>query len=269
MNTLDQTENNNAIFALFKGPSGAGKSVGALSFPGVYVFDFDHKMPAIARKHFPKKSIEYDTYDDIDPLANKLTGWMNCKDCPYETLIFDSITALVRIIMNSIAAAKGESTPQMLKNMKNTRGGKMPELMGYDYYNAEVRFIDWILSAAKILFSRQENPKNIIFTAHITEIRSKPDIATKLVTVTRSIMALGNKAPAMIPQEFDEVYMFGTEEMGGLDGTPSTIHHIMSTQTEGEDDAKTAFNIARRTDFTNGNLYDMLMAQIRGSEMFV
>jgi hypothetical protein len=270
MNTLDQTDNTN-IFGLLKGPSGAGKSVAALSFPDPYVFDLDHKMPAIARKHFPKKSVEYDTYEDIDPLSAKITGWLESNDCPYETLIYDSITSLVRIIMNSIAKAKGESTPQMLKMMKATRSGKqMAELMGYDYYNAEVRFIDWILSANKILFTRPGNPKNILFTAHIVEIRTKPDINTKLVTVTRSIMTLGNKAPAIVPTEFDECWMFGTQETGGTGpNDPAEIRHVMCTQTEGEDDAKTAFRLSRHTDFTNGNLYELLMSQIRGSEMFI
>lgn len=273
MNTLDQKENRN-LFALFKGPSGAGKSVAAMSFPNPYVFDFDHKMPAIAKKHFPKKSIEYDTYDDIDPIATLLVGWREKGNCPYDTLIFDSITSLVRIIMNSIALAKGESTPQMLKMMKGTRsGGKMAELMGYDYYNAEVRFIDWILSTAKILFSKEGKPYNIIFTAHIVEVRTKPDIQTKMVTVTRSIMTLGNKAPAIVPTEFDEVYMFGTQEVGGaIAGEQSSIKHVMTTQTEGEDDAKTAFKLARYTDFTDdnkqGNLYEQLMRQISGQEMF-
>jgi len=272
-NTLDASSSKDiGIFALFKGPSGAGKTVAALSFPNPYVFDFDHKMPAIARKHFPKKSIDYDVYTDIDTVANKLTDWINTGNCTYETLVFDSITALVRLIMNSIAAIKGESTPQMLKTMKSTRGGsKMVELLGFDYYNAEVRFIDWILSAAKILYSKQGNPKHIIFIGHIVEIRSKPNITTGLVTITRSIMTLGNKAPAMIPGEFDEVYMFGTKEIGGASAQDpeSKIHHYMTTVTAGEDDAKTAFNLARETDFTDGSLYNKLIAQITGAEMMV
>src|SRR5271157_2684148 len=273
-NTLDASSSTDiGIFALFKGPPGAGKTVGALSFPNTYVFDFDHKMPAIARKHFPKKSIDYDVYPDIDTVASKHTDWIsNLYPCPYETLIYDSITSLVRLIMNSIAAIKGESTPQMLRTMKSTRSGsKMVELLGYDYYNAEVRFIDWILSAAKILYSRPGNPKNIIFIGHIVETRSKPNITTGLVTVTRSIMTLGNKAPAMIPGEFDEVYMFGTKEIGGASAQDpeSKIHHYMTTVTAGEDDAKTAFNLARETDFTDGSLYNKLIAQITGAEMMV
>jgi hypothetical protein len=145
----------------------------------------------------------------------------------------------------------------------------MVELMGYDYYNAEVRFIDWILSANKLLWSAPGNPKNIIFIAHIVTVETKPDLKTKMVTKTRSIMALGNKAPAMIPGEFDELWLFGTREEGGLGSSDGEIHHLMTTQTEGEDDAKTAYNLQRRTDFTKKNLYDLIQAQLAGSEMFL
>jgi hypothetical protein len=279
MNTLD-TKEQPGIFALFKGPSGSGKSVGALSFPDPEVLDLDCKMPAIANKHFRGKSIEYNRYPNIWAITEKVNSWMDTYDdsgnllqkaqvqCPHETIIFDSITSLCRLIMNSIATAKGESTPQMLKTIKPTKGGKkMVELMGYDYYNAEVRYIDWILSAAKMLYTQQGNPKNIIFIAHIIETSTKPNIETGLVTKTRSIFAVGNKAPAIIPTEFDEVYLFGTQEAGNLSGE-SEIRHIMTTETTGDDDAKTAFKIQRRTDFTNQSLYDLLQGQIAGSEMF-
>src|SRR5476651_1312143 len=135
MNTLDATDQP-GIFALFKGFSGSGKSVGALSFPTPYVFDLDYKMPAIARKHFPGKSVEYERFPNIFVLADHVTSWLNNGNCPYETLIIDSITSLARLILNSIGEAKGESTPQLLQTIKKTKsGGAMVELMGYDYYN--------------------------------------------------------------------------------------------------------------------------------------
>ena len=269
MNTLNAKPNFN-IFALFKGMSGSGKSVGALSFPKPYVFDFDHKMPNIAIKHFRNKEIEYDTFESSGDVYDKLYPWLSGeKECPYETLIFDSITALSRLIMNTTAEIKGETIKTLLeRKIDKKRGGSMIEPLGYDYYNSEVRFIDWILSASKVLWSRSNKfPNNIIFTAHVLEVKSKPNIETKVTTVTRSIMALGNKAPAMIPGEFDELYVFGTQEVGGLSNESET-KHVMFTQTTGEDDAKTAFNLSRMTDFTNKNLYDLLKAQIAGGEMF-
>jgi hypothetical protein len=74
---------------------------------------------------------------------------------------------------------------------------------------------------------------------------------------------------AYVPTQFDEVYLFGTAPGGGLDGSSSRVRHIMTTETCGEDDAKTAFKLEQSFDFTDKNLYEMVQAQIRGSEMFI
>src|SRR5436309_14028096 len=82
MNTLKQTEDNEkGIFALIKGPSGSGKSVLGLSFPNLFVFDYDFKMPAIAQKHFPKKSIDWQTFTDTDQISDLLCSWLVCPKC--------------------------------------------------------------------------------------------------------------------------------------------------------------------------------------------
>jgi len=258
------------MFCLFKGPSGAGKTVAALSFPHIWMADLDIKMPAIALKHFRGKSIEYDVFPDIFELTDKINSWIN-GTCPYETLVYDSLTSLVSLIFKSIGDCKGESTVQLLKTIKNTRGGsKMVELIGIDYYNAETRYFDWLLAANKTLYARPGNPKNIIFTAHIITTESAPDIKTKIVTRTRSIVTAGRKVAAFVPTQFDELYLFGTSETGGLEGgSNSHIRHLMTTETSGEDDAKTAFSLQRMTDFTGKNLYDLLRAQQAGEEMFV
>src|SRR5271169_2717756 len=112
--TKDALPEDQGFFGLFKGDSGSGKTVGALSFcdpdndgsrPG-YVFDNDRKMPNIARKHFPKKEIYYDTFPDIFAHAEKLTEFWN--HCPYETIIEDSLTSLGINCLNSTGQVKGE-----------------------------------------------------------------------------------------------------------------------------------------------------------------
>lgn len=267
MNTKDAVDQP-GIFALFKGPSGSGKTVGALSYPNIWLADLDRKMPAVARKHFPGKDIEYDVFPDIFSLSSKISDWVN-GSCPYETLVYDSLTSLVSLIFKSIGDAKGEGTMQMLSSIKQTRGGKqMVELLGIDYYNAETRFFDWIIDANKVLYSRPGNPKNIIFTAHILTTESAPDLKTKIVTRTRSIVTAGRKVAAYVPTQFDELYLFGTSETGGLDGKESNIKHMMTTETSGEDDAKTAFKLQKITDFTNKSLYDELQLQLAGQELF-
>jgi hypothetical protein len=269
MNTNNVDYKDPGFYALFKGPSGSGKTVAALSFPDVYMFDFDRKMPWIARKHFPGKSIEYDQFSHIEQVYDKLDGWIQQDNCPHETLLGDSFTSLATLILNSTAEAKGENIMRLVKSMVDRKGGKgrMVEPLGYDYYNNEVRFIEYVLSATKQLWARQgSNPKNVIWTAHIIESSSKPNIETKLITKTRSLMAIGNKAPAIIPTEFDEVYLFGTT---AGDEPTARVKHLMTTETTGEDDAKTAFKFEQIIDFTNKDLYTILKSQIAGSEMFL
>lgn len=268
-NTLDQ-DSQEGFFSLLKGPSGAGKSTGAFSFPDVWVADLDRKMPNIAKKHFPKKPINYDTFDNCFLLANLVSGWVKDHNCPYETLFYDSITSLVSLIFKSIGEAKGETTLQLLQQLQITSGGKKQvEMMGIDYYNAETRYIEWFLEANKVLWSRPGNPKNILFSAHILSVESAPDLKTKMVTRTRSIVTAGKKVAAYIPTQFDEVYLFGTQEVGGLFPGDHKILHKMMTVTNGDDDAKTAFRLAPETDFTEDNLYDKLRQQIDGAAMML
>lgn len=280
-NTLDETQEN-GLFALLKGASGSGKSVAALSFPNPYVFDYDFKMPAIARKHFPKKSIDYDTYSDTSQISDRILAWLTCpkcglsekciKDggncessCQYETLIHDSLTNLQNLIIRTVAQTKSESIPDMLKTLLSKKS-KKTEMMDFDYYSAEVRFTEWLLLHNKILWSRKGNPKNIVFTAHVMSSENK-NIVTNVTTVTRSIVAQGKKVGAFIPTVFDEVYMFGFSNTGGTDiNDPLKTKHYALTTPTGEDDAKTAYRLTSSIDFTDGNFYDMLQAQINGQK---
>lgn len=265
-NTQDQ-QDEHGHFVLFKGPSGAGKSVAALSYPDPYVFDFDKKMPTIALKHFPRKRIDYDTFQDLNDIALKQQSFID-HGCPHETLIYDSITSLARITVSSLSELLGESTPKQLQTIVRTGAGKpMLEAININIYNHETRFISYILDTAKLLWSRSGNPKHIIFTAHVITSESAPDLKTKIVTRTRSIVTAGRKAAAIIPTEFDNIFMFGYKEDGGLDGSASTIRRLALTVPAGEDDAKSALNVSREIDFTNGSFFDIVQSQIAGVEM--
>lgn len=266
MNTLDQVDptNQKGIFALFKGASGAGKSVAALSFPKPYVFDYDRKMPAIAQKHFPKKSIEYDYYSNVFDVDNKLKGWLQKQDCPYETLIHDSITNLSALVIHQIGEVRSEDTMIILERMKkDQKKVNKIEFMDFDYYKGEMRMFDHILGLSKRLWAAPGNPKNIIFTAHIMT-NEQTNIMTKFTTVTRSIVCAGTKVAAFVPTQFDELYTFSTQESGGMDGQKSRIRRFVLTETEGPDDAKTAYSLDKSIEFTDKNFYNILQEQIAG-----
>ena len=252
--TLDKQGSESGLLAIFKGESGEGKSVAALSFPNAYVFDLDRKMPSIAKKHFPDKEIHWDTFNDIFEIDKQLTSLT--ADCPYETLIADSVTGLVNIVVDSVGMVKKESVPDILGRVSSK--SNTIEMMSIDYYSAEDRFCTYFVDRLKSLHARVGNPKHVIFTAHVVTVESSPDLKTKIVTRTRSIVSKGKKFAAWLPTGFDNVYIFGRQlpELGDLD---QSVKRIVKTSAFGEDSAKCSYNFPDVIDFTNGSLFDKLV----------
>lgn len=246
-----QTEK--GLLAIFKGDSGTGKSVAALSFPNSYTFDFDRKMPSIAQKHFPDKECHWDTFEDIFQIDEQLKEFNN--HCPYETLIVDSITGLVNICVDSVGQVKGESVTEILS--RTSKKGTI-EMMGIDYYSAEDRFCTYFIDRLKTLWARDGNPRHVIIVAHVVTVESSPDLKTKLVTRTRSIVSKGKKFAAWLPTGFDNVYIFGQElpDVGEID---QSVRRIVLTEAFGEDSAKCSYNFPAAINFTNRSFYDRLV----------
>ncbi len=283
MNTQDAEVNPN-IFALFKGPSSAGKSVAALSFPNPAVLDFDAKMPAIALKHFPNKSIEYYQFENTNSLFNLINSWLECPicgmsktcikcstRCPHETLIYDSLTNVVNLSDNTLANIKGDDIVKLTQRLMKTKSGSSKiDLTDWDYYKVGFRCFDYLIDTAKILFKRDGNPKHIIFTAHVVDI-DEPNLDGGGSRRVRRIVSHGKSIGAWVPTKFDESYMFSCETAVGSNNSLYT-RHICNTQTIGQDDAKTAFLLPREIDFTDRNLdgsisfFDLLMNSIKSKK---
>jgi hypothetical protein len=128
-----------------------------------------------------------------------------------------------------------------LKRVQGTSAGnKQLELMGYDYYNGETRFIEqYFMPSLKSLWVRDGNPKNIILIAHVMTKESAPDIKTKIVTITRQIVTAGRAVAAYIPTQFDDVWHFAYEN----DFETGTRKRVILTDGIGDDYAKTSFRI--------------------------
>lgn len=244
---------NHGLLAIFKGESGEGKSVAALSFPNVYVFDFDKKMPSICQKHFPEKEVFWDTFDNIFEIDKVLADFFD--SCPYETILVDSITGLVNIVMDSVGQVKHETIPDILSRVSGKSNSI--EMMGIDYYSAEDRFCTYFVDRLKTLWVREGNPKHVIFTAHVVTVDSSPDLKTKIITRTRSIVSKGKKFAAWLPTGFDNVYIFG-RELPDLGSINQTVKRICKTEAFGEDSAKCSYPFPDVIDFTNGSLYEKL-----------
>jgi len=250
--TLDG-EDENGLLAIFKGESGVGKSVAAFSFPSVYVFDFDRKMPSIAQKHYPGKDIQYDVFEDVFAVDAQIQELK--KYCPYETILCDSFTGLGNLVFNTMAGIKSEPGSVVIKRMSNPKAEKV----GIDYYFAENHFINYFVDQMKLLHRRPGNPKHVIITAHVITYESAPDLRTKQVTKFRSILSQGRKPAAILPTEFDDVYIFGLQRTDDTfaSGVPK-VERVCITESFGEDPAKCSHPFKEVMDFTTKPLYGQM-----------
>lgn len=241
------------IFALFKGIPGSRKSTAALSFPSPLVFDIDCKMPAIAVKHFRNKKIDWQTCDDIWDLQKQLTDLL--KSCPYETLIFDTVTSLSTLCLNSIGTKKGENIMSMLATpYKDKKGEMVVDSMGFDYYNGEKNFFErFLIQIGSQLYARDGFPNHVIFNAHILTTESH-NIMTNETSITRSIVTAGKQAATMIEKSFDETYFFDVE----VNNLAKTSKSMCYTQPKGQDMARTSFGFPSPIDWTDKNFYQLL-----------
>lgn len=266
--TLDKRDER-GFFVLMKGESGAGKSTAALSFPSPFVMDFDVKMPNIALKHFPGKEIHWETYEDIFQVQTKLD--MLWADCPYETLICDSLTSLIITVLNSIGDIKNEKPMTLLRRLQATSGGKQQlELMGIDYYNGETNFIErYFINMLKALWAKPGNPKHVILTAHVITTDSAPDLKTKIVTTTRQIVTAGRKVASYVPSQYDDMWHFGYE----IDVQTGNKKRVVMTDVCGTDaskidSAKCAHKFPATIVLNDKSFYETIM-KIKNNDMRV
>ncbi len=252
------------IFLLEKGQPNTGKSAAALSFPNPFVFDFDRKMPTVARKHFPGKKIDWECFDDVYCLSDFIQPWLlnpetnpNARECPYETLIVDSVTSLSTLVLTSLDKTKGTNVVQMMQHLYTSKTGeKSVEVMGIDYYNSETNFFErYFMNTLKMLWSRPGNPKHVIVLAHEMKVESAPDMKTGAIRITNSILTAGRKAAVFIPSRFDDEYYF-IKETQGVGSQLAKDHYICITS--GKDNARCGYKFPREINFTDKSLYDEL-----------
>lgn len=254
---------NHGLFGLFKGRPNTGKSDAALSFPNPFVFDFDRKMPTVAQKHFPGKRIDWETFDDVFSLSKFIEPWLlpssnvNFVQCPYETIIADSVTALSTLVLTSLDKTKGTDVVKMMQHKQiSSTGAISVEVMGIDYYNSESNFFErYFMNTLKMLWSRPGNPKHVILLAHEMVVESAPDMKTGAVRITNSILTAGRKAAVFIPSRFDDEYLF-YKDTQGAGSQLAKDHYICRTANVG--DARCGYKFPATIDFTDKSLYDEL-----------
>src|SRR6185437_5831192 len=185
MPTLESVNFEN-LYWMIKGVPGTRKSTQSLSWPTPqYWFSWDRKMEALLRPmkmwDIDPKLISYDDYDDWNKARTKLEQFQ--INCPYKTLVFDSLT--------SCADSALRQTLKLKYGVKRSSGAAAGKLVGgiaineIEDYNAEAAALGELIALTKDI--SKFHKVNIILIAHVLDVEYKSPL-NQQGTVVRSIV---------------------------------------------------------------------------------
>ena len=210
---------------LFIGPKHSGKTVAACSFPHpIKVFDFDGRIRGIlGASWIEKKGIDYTYYppkigktdtSTFAKLNSDLEGLLmqcNSGQCPYKTVIIDSLTASCFALV-----CEATSLTHTIGGKGEKKSGKFLGTMampGPEDYGFEAQGTYQLIA-----FLRSLPIANVIVTAHVVEKYGKvdPDNPFSESVVIGEKLSLRDKIGVNIGIYFDNIFRFD-RRMNGND----------------------------------------------------
>lgn len=238
--------NYETLFCLFKGEAGTRKSTAALSFPKpIYFFDFDNKMEAlglpIKQWGIKHSDIKYDTYTDWNSCLTQLERFQT--NCPYKTLVMDSVTSIADAINRQTLKIKGVSKEGGGKSVAGIPVNSIED------FNAED-------SALKEMVARLKDIKdyakvNIILIAHV--IQKEVKSSDGKTHMARTLLTAGKGIAQKIPAYCSETYHFNIKT--GFDADKGGEYGLFTVHT-GDDMARSSLPLPAHILFNNEPLYD-------------
>jgi AAA domain len=265
MPTLTDEFNIEALFSLFKGEPGTRKSTCALSYPQPqFWLSWDKKMRSmlLPMKHFGinPNQVHYEDYSDWSKAEMKLKQLQT--DCPYKTVIADSITSCGDSIMGQTKKLKVGSTRK-----SGATAGKLVGGIGVNEledYNAEASALLDMISMLKDI--HQYHKVHVILIAHVIQVEYKS--VTGETHFSRSIVTAAKKVAAKIPAYCEEVYHFNIDK--GDFAVDAGGSYALLTEHTGDDFARTSLPLPKKVVFGNENLYSKYilpaMNELKGSK---
>jgi hypothetical protein len=249
MPTMD-TVANNVHFSLFKGEPGTRKSTAALSYPRPqYWFSWDQKMNALTipmRKWgIDPKEITYDSYTDWNSAKIKLEKFR--VDCPYKTIVIDSITSCADYMLRQVRISKSGGTTKSGSPSGKTIGG-IP-VSEIEDFNAEASGLTELIALTKDI--QTFHKIDVILIAHV--IRKDEKSLDGRINVSRTIVTAGKGPAAKIPAYCDETYHFSVERSVDADKGGD---YIVLTSHVGEDFARTTLPLPAKLTMGDKSLYE-------------
>lgn len=234
-----------SLFTMLKGEPGTRKSTVALSYPTPqYWISTDQKMEALmlpAKKWgVSMREIEYEDYIDWDKPRIKLEHLQ--VNCPYKTIIVDSITSMGDAMTRQVRKSKAkDSTGKII--------GGIP-VSGFEEFNAESSAFQEMIALLKDI--HKFHHVNVILIAHVLGARKDND-ANKLTHHSRIIVTGAEKISAKIAAYMTEVYHFNIKPAFEADKEGS--YGLMTVHT-GNDYARTSLPLPQEILFNEKPLYD-------------
>ena len=239
------------LYSLFKGEPGLRKSTQALSYPTPqFWFSWDRKMNSLMlpmkRWGIDPKLISYEDYDDWTAPKKKLEQLQ--LNCPFKTIVLDSITSMADMTLRQTTKMKYGMTRSSGKDAgKLIAGIAVNEI---EDYNAESAAINELIALTKDIHSFHK--VHVILIAHVVqaEYRSTTNNTTH---ISRQLVTAGKKVAAKIPAYCGEVYHFNVKK-GFAEGQGGA--YTLLTEHTGDDFARTALELPREIEFGDKPLYD-------------
>jgi hypothetical protein len=248
--TLETVNLNDGLFTMFKGEPGTRKSTCALSYPlPQYWISTDQKMEALQlpakRWGVPMKDIHYDDYTDWAKPDAKLEQLQ--VNCPYKTIIVDSITSIGDCMTNQVR--------KMKKSNKSEDGSKGKTIggisvSGLEEFNAESGAFKDLIGKLKDI--HKFHKVHIILIAHVIGQR-KDDENNSKTHHSRIIVTGAAQISAKIASYCTEAYHFNIESDFNADAEG---HYGLYTTHTGNDYARTSLPLPRHITFDSDPLYE-------------
>jgi hypothetical protein len=237
------------LFAMLKGEPGTRKSTEALSFPTPqFWLSWDRKMNAlmIPMKNWDinPKDVQYEDYDDWDKPRRKLEQLQT--DCPFKTIIVDSVTSMADCTLRQTQQRKQGQTRKSGATAGKNIGG-IP-VMEIEDYNAEASAISEMIALLKDI--HRYHRVNVILIAHVIQADYKS--VTGETHTSRTIVTAAKKIAAKIPAYCGEVYHFNIEQGMEIGGGGK---YGLLTEHTGDDFARTALPLPKKIVFGDDPLY--------------